>query len=283
MATAISPVTGTLYQLPTIALICDFSSPGTEPDSTSFSSPSLLHDVSKPMLLSHRDLTTLFHEMGHAIHSILGRTSLQTVSGTRCATDFAELPSVLMEHFARDPAVLDLFARHYETGKPLPDDMLPSQTPSARVGAAIETESQILMALLDQAYHSAHPLEERFDSTKTFHDVFNKHGNSSPEPEGTAWQGFFGHLYGYGASYYSYLFDRAIARKVWAEVFRAGENDGAIQRENGEKFKQEVLRWGGGREGWKCVAGALGYEIWGWIGSGGEEAMREVGRWGVGD
>jgi intermediate peptidase len=220
--------------------------------------------------------------MGHAIHSILGRTSLQTVSGTRCATDFAELPSVLMEHFARDPSVLGLFARHYETDAPLPYDLLPSTNPASRVGAAIETESQILMALLDQAYHSDLPLSESFDSTRTFHDIFDQYGNTSPEPAGTAWHGFFGHLYGYGATYYSYLFDRAIAGKVWAEVFKAGNAGGAVTRENGEKYKGEVLRWGGGREGWRCVSGVLG-EKWAWMGLGGEEAMREVGRWGVND
>ena len=75
-----------LYQLPTIALICDFALP--PPNTT------------RPTLLSFRELTTLFHEMGHALHSLLGRTALQNVSGTRCATDFAELPSVLMENFA---------------------------------------------------------------------------------------------------------------------------------------------------------------------------------------
>ena len=98
------------YQLPTIALICDFPSPPPGQQS--------------PTLLTPTHLTTLFHEMGHAIHSILGRTTLQNVSGTRCATDFAELPSILMESFATDPSVLALFARHWETEAPLPEEMV---------------------------------------------------------------------------------------------------------------------------------------------------------------
>jgi intermediate peptidase len=100
----------------------------------------------------------------------------------------------------------------------------------------------------------------------------------------TSWQGFFGHLYGYGATYYSYIFDRAIANKLWVDVFGAGRH--AVDRAAGERYKNEVLRWGGGRSGWECVAGALGSanesNADGRLVEGGDEAMREVGRWGLG-
>lgn len=263
MATSISP-SGAVYQLPTIALICDFAPPS---------------NPTQPTLLTFREVQTLFHEMGHAIHSILGRTQLQNVSGTRCATDFAELPSVLMEHFAADPAVLGLFARHWETDAPLPYQMVADKLALDRKGQAAETESQILLALLDQAYHSALPLQPHFDSTHVFHALHDRHA-SVPEPRETSWQGFFGHLVGYGGTYYSYLFDRAIAGRVWKEVFRGGRDGGAIAREGGERFRREVLRWGGARDGWRCVAGVLAD---GRVAEGGEEAMAEVGRWGVGD
>ena len=147
-----------------------------------------------------------------------------------------------------------------------------------RKGQAAETESQILLATLDQAYHSELPLQKDFDSTSVFHAVHDRYG-SVPEPRGTSWQGFFGHLVGYGGTYYSYLFDRAIAGRVWKEVFRGGRHGGAVSREGGERFRREVLRWGGGRDGWRCVAGVLGDER---VREGGEEAMAEVGRWGVG-
>ena len=103
MAVSFNPSRNTYFQLPTIALICDFSKP-----------------TAGPTLLNIHDVRTLFHEMGHALHSILGRTALQNVSGTRCATDIAELPSVLMEHFAFSPSVLALYARHWATDAPLP-------------------------------------------------------------------------------------------------------------------------------------------------------------------
>ena len=259
---------GSIYQLPTIALICDFAEP---------------QDGKKPTLLTFREVQTLFHEMGHAIHSILGRTKLQNVSGTRCATDFAELPSVLMEHFASAPEVLGQFARHWETGAPLDYSLVRERLSIDERLQASENESQIILALLDQAYHSELPLgaspfeNEGWSSTRTYHDIYSQY-SSIPEPAGTAWQGFFGHLFGYGATYYSYLFDRAIAGKVWKDVFQRNGAGGAIDRANGELFRNEVLRWGGSRDGWKCVAGALKDPS---LADGGEMAMLEVGRWGV--
>lgn len=267
MAHSVDPANGLLYQLPTIALICDFARPA-KPSSK------------QPTLLSYREVSTLFHEMGHAIHSILGRTQLQNVSGTRCATDFAELPSVLMEHFAFDPAVLSLWARHWETDAPLRYDLVRERVQIDKRMQGAETEGQIMLAMLDQAYHSQRASQPGFDSTRTYHDVWNE-WSSVPEPRETAWQGFFGHLFGYGATYYSYLFDRAIAGKVWKDVFQR-TTDGAVDRKQGEVFRDEVLRWGGGRDGWKCVAGALGQK-YAWMAHGGEEAMKEVGRWGVKD
>lgn len=269
---AISGVTSH-HQIPIIALVCGFPNSSTP---------------GEPALLSQYNLTSLFHEMGHAIHSVLGRTSMQGISGTRVATDFSELPSVLMESFATDPTVLKLFARHWQTDAAMPDEMIAvladlGAKDAAKTGAW-NNEAQILMSILDQVYHSDGPVEAlrtgRYNSTAVYHEVWNKYGSVS-EPQGTAWQGFFGHLHGYGASYYAYLFDTAIAKQVWRAIFRGGENAGAIDRLAGERFKQEVLRWGGGRDPWLCLEGLLG-EGRGVLAEGGEEAMLEVGRWGVG-
>jgi intermediate peptidase len=249
------------FQLPTIALICDFSKASH----------------SRPTLLNIHDVRTLFHEMGHALHSILGRTALQNVSGTRCATDIAELPSVLMEHFAFCPHVLGLYARHWETDAPLPMAALESRLAIDNRNQYSELESQILLCMLDQAYHSPIAADPNFNSTKVYHDVYNKYA-SVPEPAGTAWQGFFGHLFGYGATYYSYLFDRALAAKIWKDVFQHNGQQGSLDRENGELYKNEVLKWGGGRDGWQCLAGVLKDEK---LAKGGEEAMAEVGKWGI--
>ncbi|KAF2827363.1 zincin [Ophiobolus disseminans] len=261
MAVSYNAERNSYFQLPTIALICDFSKA----------------HFPRPTLLNIADVRTLFHEMGHALHSILGRTSLQNVSGTRCATDIAELPSVLMEHFAFCPHVLGLYARHWETDAPLPMQALENRLAIDNRNGYTELESQILLCMLDQAYHTSSPLDPLFSSTQIYHSVYNTYA-SVPEPAGTAWQGFFGHLFGYGATYYSYLFDRAIAAKIWKDVFQEGKKEGSLNRENGELYKNEVLRWGGGRDGWQCLAGVLKDEK---LASGGEGAMREVGRWGI--
>ncbi|KAL3450028.1 hypothetical protein BJX65DRAFT_271219 [Aspergillus insuetus] len=277
MATAIDPHTHTLRQLPTIALVCDFPEPSS----------------STPTLLSEHSVRTLFHEMGHALHSILGQTRLQGISGTRCATDFAELPSVLMERFATDPSVLALYARHWQTDQPLSETMIhrmaQDRAAHGAIYGAVENEAQILMALVDQAYHTTKTENSFLDTTKLYQQVYSTHA-SLPDPvdqhgrPSTSWQGFFGHLYGYGATYYSYIFDRAIANKLWEDVFESGA--AAVDREAGERYKNEVLRWGGGRNGWECVAGVLGEQnasnANGRLVEGGDEAMREVGRWGLG-
>ncbi|KAJ4365616.1 Mitochondrial intermediate peptidase [Neocucurbitaria cava] len=262
MPVAYNALRESYFQLPTIALICDFSK---------------AHHP-RPTLLNIHDVRTLFHEMGHALHSILGRTALQNVSGTRCATDIAELPSVLMEHFAFCPSVLGLYARHWSTDAPLPMEALEKRLAIDNRNQHAELESQILLGMLDQVYHSRLPLDDpSFDSTRVYHDTYNRYA-SVPEPAGTAWQGFFGHLFGYGATYYSYLFDRALAAKIWGDVFQRQGQAGSLDRENGERYKEEVLRWGGGRDGWECLAGVLGKPE---LREGGERAMQEVGRWGI--
>lgn len=256
---------GVLKQLPTIALVCDF--PKND-------------NAREPAFLSFYSVETLFHEMGHAIHSILARTSFQNVSGTRCATDFAELPSTLMEHFAADSTVLSLFARHWKSDKPLPYDLVEERINVARRFEGIDTEHQILLAMVDQAYHAPEVASAAFNSTDVFHDIHRQFSHGPRDPPETRWQGFFGHLHSYGATYYSYLFDRVLAERVWRVVFKAGANGEAISRANGERLKEHLLKWGGGRDPWQCLAETLGDDR---LAAGDEKSMALVGSWGIKD
>jgi intermediate peptidase len=256
---------GTLKQLPTIALVCDFPK----------------NDNSRePALLSLYSVETLFHEMGHAAHSILARTSFQNVSGTRCATDFAELPSTLMEHFAVDPAVLSLFARHWKTDQPLPYELVAERVKLSKRFEGIDTEHQILLAMVDQAYHAPEVAGPNFDSTAVFHGIQDRFAHGPHDPPETCWQGFFGHLHSYGSTYYSYLFDRVLAERVWRVVFGAGAHGAAIDRANGERLKENLLKWGGGRDPWRCLADTLDDER---LALGDEKSMSLVGSWGIKD
>ena len=200
---------------------------------------------------------------------MIGRTEYHNVSGTRCATDFVELPSILMEHFLNSPTVLSLFE-------------LDSTSTVRHIGnhhedpcRSIDTHSQILLAMLDQEYHSADVLNPNFDSTTTLARLHDTRG-LIPFVPGTSFQTQFGHLFGYGATYYSYLFDRAIASRVWGKVF----SNNSLSRETGERYKREILRHGGGRDPWAMVGALLQAPE---LETGDAEAMREVGRWRIED
>jgi len=201
---------------------------------------------------------------------MFGRTEYQNVSGTRCATDFVELPSILMEHFLTSPAVLTLFSPESSTAS-LDQQGNTHEDPCH----AIDTYGQILLSAIDQQYHSPRVLDPSFNSTEEFALLQNTKG-IMPFVSGTSFQTQFGHLFSYGATYYSYMFDRAIAARVWRNVFSGNPLD----RETGEKYKNEVLRYGGGKDPWKMAATLLNSPQ---LENGDAEAMREVGRWRVED
>ncbi|ESP04365.1 hypothetical protein LOTGIDRAFT_198714 [Lottia gigantea] len=201
-----------------------------------------------PCLLTPHMLNNLFHEFGHAMHSVLGRTRYQHVTGTRCSTDIAEVPSILMEYFMSDPQVLSTFARHYKTGEKLDSNIIQKLCDSKSLFSGYETQLQVFYSALDQVYHSQIPS----DTTKVLAEVHTKYFDI-PYVEGTAWQLRFGHLVGYGAKYYSYLLSKAIASTIWNKYF---EKD-PLNRSMGEKFRYNFLAHGGGQPSKDLVQGML--------------------------
>ncbi|XP_071839487.1 mitochondrial intermediate peptidase-like [Apostichopus japonicus] len=226
------------YQLPKVVLTCSFSPPTS----------------SCPTLLTHGMMENLFHECGHAMHSMLARTRYQHVTGTRCATDFAEVPSILMEYFANDYRVLSRFARHYQSQETLPEEMISKLCESKKMFAAQSLQTQICYSMFDQVLHGPHPLPKT--TTEIYEDIQNNY-SSIPYVQNTAWHLRFGHLVGYGAKYYSYLYSRAVAHKIWSQCFR----EDPLNRDMGERYRHTMLAHGGGKEASLLVENMLGKKL----------------------
>lgn len=121
---------------------------------------------SGPCLLSPGQLDNLAHEMGHALHSMMARTKHQHVTGTRCATDFAEVPSILMEYFLADARVLKKFAKHYQTKEDMPDSIVDRLCQSKHLLSAIETQTQVKLIASQYSYFSEHSQPSRFPAVQ---------------------------------------------------------------------------------------------------------------------
>eukprot|EP00814_Leptocylindrus_danicus_P022119 CAMPEP_0116006180 /NCGR_PEP_ID=MMETSP0321-20121206/1582_1 /TAXON_ID=163516 /ORGANISM="Leptocylindrus danicus var. danicus, Strain B650" /LENGTH=215 /DNA_ID=CAMNT_0003474699 /DNA_START=532 /DNA_END=1175 /DNA_ORIENTATION=+ len=191
------------------------------------------------VLLSHSEMETLFHEFGHALHSLLSRTSFQHLSGTRAAVDFVETPSQLMELFVRDPRVLKTFARHFQTGEPISDELISKLAGSRKLFQYVDIQTQLLYAYLDQGLFSTPSGES---ATSIFAGLHQKMG--IPYAEGTFWHSKFGHVVTYGAGYYSYLLDQVFAADIWKTCFASDP----LNRAEGNRYRQEVLIHGGAKD-----------------------------------
>ncbi|XP_010919044.1 mitochondrial intermediate peptidase, mitochondrial isoform X2 [Elaeis guineensis] len=193
-------VSETEYQLPIVALVCNF--PGSPGSSTS--------------RLNHWDVETLFHEFGHALHSLLSRTDYQHFSGTRVVLDLAETPSNLFEYYAWDYRVLRTFARHDTTGEVIPKKLVAAMNGARNMFVATEFQRQIFYSLMDLTLFGEQPATPR-DTISVVADLKKQH-TSWNHVEGTHWHTRFNHLINYGAGYYSYLYARCFAATIWQEI-----------------------------------------------------------------
>lgn len=223
------------YQIPVITLCCSFGPPSAV----------------QPSLLSPQSVENLFHEMGHALHSMVGRSRYQNVTGTRCSTDFAEVPSILMEYFLADERVMRSFARHYQTAELIPHEAMLAVQRANGLYPAFDTQMQVFYAIMDQRFHAKHPLGK--SAVKLFADLHNEY-SPLPYVQDTAWFLRFNHLYGYGAKYYSYMWARAVASLIWNSCFR----EDPFSRCSGKQY-YEMLKPGGGAHPQALVTGLLGY------------------------
>ncbi|MFO0548740.1 MAG: M3 family metallopeptidase [Polyangiaceae bacterium] len=222
------------YLTPMSALMCNFPKPG----------------AGAPALMSHSDVTTLFHEFGHALHHVLTKQELASYSGTNTATDFVEAPSQMLEEWTFHRETLDLFAKHYETGKKIPDALFDAMSKSRAFGRALSTERQISLATLDFEYHAR---TDSFDTDKVFTEVMKK-TQSFEYQSGTHFQATFGHLMDYDAGYYGYQWALSLARDVLTRF----ETEGFMNPKTAGDWRKAVLEQGAGTDERELVKNFLG-------------------------
>jgi oligopeptidase A len=197
----------------------------------------------KPALLTHQDVETLFHEFGHLLHHLLGEPGVRSLAGTRVAWDFVELPSMIMENFGWERSILDLFARHYETNAPIPEELLAKLQRTRTFRAANAQMRQLGFAAMDLAMHIDYDAERDGDPVAYARDVLQRYSGVTL-PRDYAMVAGFGHLFaspvGYAAGYYSYKW----AEVLEADAFSRFAEAGVLSREVGIEFRQLILARG---------------------------------------
>ncbi|WP_437965881.1 M3 family metallopeptidase [Sorangium sp. So ce260] len=196
----------------------------------------------RPALLNHREVETLFHEFGHMMHHASSRVPIRSLAGTNVAWDFVELPSQIMENWCWEREALDLFARHHETGAPVPDDLLQRMRAARTFRAGATTMRQLGFAEIDLALHMDWS-PERGDVVEFAREVLARY-SPVPLPEGYAMIAGFSHLFsspvGYAAGYYSYKW----AEVLDADAFSRFQEEGLFSRAVGDAFRSQILALG---------------------------------------
>ena len=217
------------YQRPVCALICNFPPP--QPD--------------KPSLLSHDEVVTIFHEFGHAMHTILTRAQYGRFSGTSVPQDFVEAPSQMLENWPWDKAVLDSFAADYrDPSKKIPTAILDQLKVARLATEGTYYRRQLSFALMDLTLHTQIHATNAEETLPLSNEVLSE--VSLPVPPDTAFVAYFGHIIGYGAGYYGYAWADAIAADM-ATVFEQAP-DGFFDKTAGMRMRKEIYEVGDSRD-----------------------------------
>ena len=190
-------------------------------------------------LLSFEQVETLFHEFGHGLHGLLSDAQYPSLSGTSVTRDYVEFPSQIMENWAREPEVIKTFARHYETGETIPDDLLNKISAAGTFNEGFATTEYVAAAHLDMAYHTNKNAIQDIDK---FEDDTLEELGLIPEIESRYRSTYFGHIFagGYSSGYYSYLWTEVLE----ADAFEAFKENGLFDKETADKLKKYVFTAG---------------------------------------
>lgn len=214
-----------INERPHVSIVCNFTRPTT----------------TKPSLLTFNEVTTLFHEFGHALHGMLADTVYPSLSGTSVYWDFVELPSQIMENWCYEEEALKLFAKHYQTEEIIPMEYVNKIKESANFLEGLATVRQLSFGLLDMGWHAQNPSE--ISDLKTFENQQFESTQMYPDVKDNAMSPSFSHIFngGYSAGYYSYKW----AEVLDADAFAFFKENGIFDRQTGQLFRDHILSKGG--------------------------------------
>jgi peptidyl-dipeptidase Dcp len=212
-------------QRPHISIVCNFTRP----------------IKNKPSLLTFNEVTTLFHEFGHALHGILANTKFKSLSGTNVSWDFVELPSQIFENWCYEEEALNIFAFHYKTKKLIPIELINKIKESANYNQASQTLRQLSLAILDMNWHNINPI--KIKSVKEYEHKILKKLTFIKDLNVTCTSTSFSHIFqgGYSSGYYSYKW----AEVLDADAFEYFKQKGIFNKSIASKFKDNILSKGG--------------------------------------
>jgi thimet oligopeptidase len=221
--------------LPESALVCNF--PGGTPG--------------EPGLMDHGDVEVFLHEFGHLMRSLLARQRWNGVSGVRTEWDFVEAPSQMLEEWGWDPRVLASFARHHETGEPIPADLVGRLKRATEFGRALDMRTQMVYARISLSLYDRPPAQVNTDSIVSA--VFSAYSPVPPTPD-THMQTSFTHLNGYSAFYYTYMWSLVIAK----DLFSRFDHSNLLAPEPARRYRRLILERGGSVPAARMVEDFLG-------------------------
>ncbi|MGB5999509.1 MAG: M3 family metallopeptidase, partial [Thermoanaerobaculia bacterium] len=210
---------------PIISNVANFTKPGGD----------------QPALLTLDETRTLFHEFGHALHGLLADSTYESLSGTSVRRDFVELPSQMMENWAMDPGVLKSYAKHFETGEPIPDELIEKLQAAAKFNQGFATTEYLTASILDMDWHSI--TGEMDPASPEFEQATMKRIGLIPEIASRYRSTYFSHIFagGYAAGYYSYIW----AEVLDADAFEAFKEQGIFNQELARSYRENLLERGG--------------------------------------
>lgn len=211
--------------LPIISIVCNFTQP----------------TASTPALLTFDEVTTFFHEFGHALHGLLSNVKYESLAGTSVSRDFVELPSQIMENWAEEPDVIKMFAKHYQTGETIPDEMIEKMKATGTFNQGFATTEYLAASILDMMYHA---IEEPLEGDVVSYEINSMKEAGLMDAVIPRYRStYFNHIFsgGYSAGYYSYIWSEVLD----SDAFEAFKSTSLFDQEKASSFRKNILEKGG--------------------------------------